>query len=225
MNRRFRIGVTGGIGTGKTYVANLIHRSFGIPVYNTDAEAKRLMTESPEIREQLLSLLGTEVYLPTGQLNRDLMRRFVFSNEKNVKAVNAIVHPAVRRDFLRWADAVALTTEEAALQQQYFTQQVVAVESALLVEAQLTEDVDSVLLVTASLKTRINRTMQRDGLSEHDVLQRINHQLSDVERLPFVHYIVTNDDNTTDLAEQLQRIMHALTASPINKDSISSQTI
>ena len=211
MNRRLRIGLTGGIGTGKTYVANLIHRNFGIPVYNTDAEAKRLMKESPEIREQLISLLGTEAYLPTGQLNRDVMRRFVFSSEEHVKAVNAIVHPAVRRDFLRWADVVTLTPEEAALQQQFFKQQqVVAVESALLVEAQLTEDVDSVLLVTASLQTRIRRTMQRDGLSEQDVLQRITHQLADADRMPFVHHIVTNDDNTTDLPWQLQQFIMSL---------------
>ena len=169
------------------------------------------MTESPEIREQLMSLLGAEAYLPTGQLNRDVMRRFVFSSEEHVKAVNVIVHPAVRRDFLRWADAVTLTPEETALQQQFFKQQqVVAVESALLVEAQLTEDVDSVLLVTASLQTRIRRTMQRDGLSEQDVLQRIRHQLADADRMPFVHHIVTNDDNTTDLPWQLQQFIMSL---------------
>lgn len=212
MQNRLRIGITGGIGTGKTFVANLIHRSFGIPVYNTDAEAKRLMVESPVIRKQLTNLLGAEAYLPTGQLNRDVMRQFVFSCEEHVQTVNAIVHPAVRRDFLRWADAVTLTPEEATLQQQFFgNHQVVAVESALLVEAHLTDDVDRVLLVTASLQTRIDRTMQRDGLPEEAIRQRISHQLSDADRLPFVHHVITNDGDTTDLSQQLKHFMNTLT--------------
>jgi dephospho-CoA kinase len=208
MQQRFRIGITGGIGTGKSYVANLIHQSYGIPVYNTDVEAKRLMVESPVIREQLTALLGSEVYLPTGQLNRDWMRRFVFGSPEHVQAVNAIVHPAVRCDFFRWADAVTLTPAEAALQKRFFDRQVVAMESALLVEAQMTADVDCVLLVTASLQTRIRRTMQRDGLTEQAVLQRISHQLSDADRMSFAHHFITNDEDSTDLTAQLEHFIN-----------------
>lgn len=211
MQTCFRIGITGGIGTGKSYVSGILHRSYGIPVYDTDAEAKRLMTTSSELRRQLMELLGPEAYLPSGQLNRDRMRHFVFGSQEHVQAVNAIVHPAVRKDFIHWADTVVLTPDEAALQQRYFNRQVVAMESALLVEAHLTADVDCVLLVTASLPTRLRRTMQRDGLPEADIRQRISHQLSDAERLPFVHQVITNDDDTTDLPEQLSHFMNMLT--------------
>ena len=216
MQQRLRIGITGGMGTGKSFVANLIHQYYGIPVYYTDLEAKRLMVESPAIREQLTSLMGAEAYLPTGLLNRDFLRRFVFANPENVQAVNTIVHPAVRRDFRQWADTVTLTSAEAALQEQYFDRQIVAMESALLVEAQLTADVDRVLLVTASLQTRIQRTMQRDGLPEQLILQRISHQLSDADRMPFVHHVITNDEDTTDLTAQLEHFMNMLTHEHVN---------
>ena len=211
MQQRFRIGITGGIGTGKTFVSRLLHHRYGIPVYNTDAEAKRLMVESQAIREQLTALLGAEAYLSNGQLNHDILRRFVFSCQKHVQAVNAIVHPVVRRDFICWADSVRLTPAEEALQQPYFKQQVVAVESALLIEAHLTDDVDHVLLVTASQQTRLHRTMQRDGLPEQEILQRMSHQFSDTDRLPFVHHIITNDEGTTDLDEQLKHFINTLT--------------
>lgn len=199
------------MGTGKSYVSRLLHRIYGIPVYDTDSEAKRLMVDSPEIREQLTALLGTEAYLPGGLLNRDLLRHYVFDSKEHVQAVNAIVHPAVRSDFRQWAASVVLTPAETALQQQFLGRHVVAVESALLVESQLTEDVERVLLVTASLQTRIHRTMQRDGLPEEAILQRINHQLSDAERMPHVHHVITNDEDTIDLTQQLQHFIETLT--------------
>lgn len=205
---RYRIGITGGIGTGKTYVANQIHLLWGIPVYDTDREAKRLMVESPAIREQLMALVGPEAYLPTGQLNRDVIAEFLFSSAENALKVNTIVHPVVRRDFIRWADDYELTSIEAELQHRLFRREVVAVESALLVEAHMTEVVDRVLQVTASLQTRLHRSMLRDGSSEQDVLERMAHQLTYTQRMPYVHHVIMNDEGVKDLPEQIERFIN-----------------
>ena len=155
----FAIGVMGGIGSGKSYVCRLLAQR-GIPVYSSDDEAKRLMTTDPEIVHDLRQLLGNDVYEmaddQTLRLNKPLVANYLFASPDHTTRINAIVHPRVKKDFLRWM------SEQSTY--------VVLVESALLVESHLVDVVDCVLLVDAPYRLRLQRTMQRDHATETQVV-------------------------------------------------------
>lgn len=165
------IGITGGIGSGKSYISAMLHREFGVPVYDCDKEAKRLTASDEEIRRQLIKLVGPEVY--DGQmLNRQCLADYLFSDPEHAKKVNAIIHPAVLKDFTQWAE-----TQEGT---------VVALESAILYESGFSKLVDYVLFVDASEDVRLQRAMQRDAAAEAQIRMRMkmqqpeqNRQLSD----------------------------------------------
>ena len=190
-----RIGLTGGIGAGKSYVAQQLTAQCGIPVYDCDREAKHLMVTSPVIRQQLTALLGTEVYLPDGQLNKRLIADYLFANEEHQRAVNAIVHPAVKADFRQWA-----------AEQEQAGAPAVGIESAILVEAGFTDLADKVIVVEAPLALRLQRVMERDGATEEEVRARMARQISDEERRQAADFIIVNDGS--DISEQLTNIKY-----------------
>ena len=145
-----KIGITGGIGSGKSYVCKKLEAR-GIQVYDCDSAAKRLIRTSPEIHERLTALIGPEAYDSKGNLNKGAVAKFLLASEENAKAIDAIVHPAVFRDF-----------EESGLQW---------MESAILYESGAYRLVDKSIVVTAPEEVRIQRVMQRDGISREKVLE------------------------------------------------------
>lgn len=161
----YKIGITGGIGSGKSTVCSLFAER-GIAVYDSDSRAKQLMTESSELRQQLIEAFGEECYTD-GELNRGYLASQVFGNAEALARLNAIVHPAVRADFRTWAEQ-----QSGAY---------VILESAILFEAGFDTEVDTTLAVMAPLEERIRRTMARDGVDRESVLERIAHQMSDDE--------------------------------------------
>lgn len=172
------IGITGGIGSGKTAVAELF-QVFRIPVYIADVEAKRLMHSSAKIRSELVSLLGEEVYLD-GVLQREFVAKKIFSNQELLQEVNRIVHPVVRADFKEWASTLQTKA--------------IAVESAILFESGLVNVVDKVVSVTAALDERIARVMIRDGATEDQVRKRIQSQIDDSERIAQSDFVISNNE-------------------------------
>lgn len=172
-----KIGITGGIGSGKTYVAQLLARK-GIPVYSTDAEARRLMIASQDIRRRLTELAG-EVYLADGTLDKRKLAAYLFASPLHAEKVNAVVHPVVRQDFLRW-----VARQSAP---------VVAMECAILFESGFDSLVDEVLLVSAPAEVCISRAMKRDGMTAAQVKARMAAQMKDEERFSRVRYIIRND--------------------------------
>lgn len=178
----FRLGITGGIGSGKSGVAGLL-RVMGIPVYDCDSEARRLMNTSDAIRQGLIALVGPEVYInrSTGvqTLDRRLLADFMFGHAGRIAAVNALVHPAVREDFRQWTARHADSG-------------VVALESAILFEAGMKDDVDAVVLVYTPIEERVRRTMARDGITEQAVRARLASQMTDEEKLPLADYVIHN---------------------------------
>jgi dephospho-CoA kinase len=154
-------------------------RIAGIPVYDCDSEARRLMNTSPSLREALTALAGEDVYASDSHLNRCYLADFMFGHPERVKAVNALVHPAVREDFCAWAER-----QEGA--------DVVGVESAILFEAGMREDVDVTVLVFTPRAERIQRAMARDGATEESVRARLASQMPDVEKIPLVDFIIRN---------------------------------
>ncbi len=161
----YKIGVTGGIGSGKSTVCELL-RDRGVAVYDSDSRAKQLMAESDALREQLIAAFGAECYNAEG-LDRAFLASKVFGNEEALQQLNSIVHPAVRADFQTWAE-----------QQQ---SPYVVLESAILFEAGFESEVDATLAVMAPMPMRLERTMARDGVDKQSVMRRMEHQLSDDE--------------------------------------------
>jgi dephospho-CoA kinase len=154
-----KLAITGGIGSGKSHVARQMTELLGIPVYDSDSKAKQLNEESSVIRSGLVEMVGTDVYDADGRLNRQRLATFLFANEENARCVNALIHPVVKEDFLRWA------AEQTA--------PIVAIETALLAESGIDKLVDRVIRVDAPLETRISRAMQRDGVAREKVLERM----------------------------------------------------
>lgn len=161
----YKIGITGGIGSGKSTVCALF-REQGVAVYDSDAEAKRLMAESADLRSRLIEAFGEECYNAEG-LDRKYLASKAFGCEEALQRLNSIVHPAVREDFRAWAERQRGSY--------------VVLESAILFEAGFENEVDATLAVMAPLEERVRRTMERDGVEREQVMERIKHQMSDDE--------------------------------------------
>lgn len=192
-----KLGITGGIGSGKSFVSRCLKEGFSVQVYDTDREAKRLMLEHEGIRADLIALLGEEVYTAAG-LNKPLLAAYIFSSPENAQKVNAIVHPRVKEDFRNWA-----------FRQEQAGGQLVGVESAILFESGFDREVDKTLTVSAPLELRITRVMERDRVGREQVLERITAQISNEERNRLSDFSVENAE-TSDIHAQLVRILSAL---------------
>lgn len=186
-----KLGITGGIGSGKSVVCRVM-QLLGIPVYNSDLESRRLMVSDEAIRRDLVALLGSEVY-QDGVLNRPLVASYLFASPDHAQRINAIVHPRVKADFRRWVAAHA-------------QHQMVAIESAILIEAGFASEVDQVVMVKAPLEVRIRRAMHRDGADRQQVMQRIARQMSDDEKRSMSHHQLLNDDKSPLIPQVLRLI-------------------
>jgi dephospho-CoA kinase len=171
------VGLTGGIGSGKTTVANLFN-DLGVPIYVTDVAAKRIMISDVAVIESIKMLLGNEAYLKANELNTNYISSKVFKNKSLLKELNSIVHPAVAKDFLTWYD----------IQNSDF----VIKESAILFESGSYKSCKYVITVTAPLEDRINRVIKRDGVTKKQVLLRIMNQLNDEDKIDRSNFIINN---------------------------------
>ena len=189
-----KIGITGGIGSGKSVVSKLL-QLMGVPVYIADVESKRLTETDPDIRAALISLLGDEVY-QDGKLNRPLLASYIFGNKDNLTMVNGIIHPRIKDDFRRWA-------------QSHSSYPIVGIEAAILIEAGFTEDVDQVVLVYAPQEIRLRRAVSRDACAAEQIHQRMRNQMPAEDKMAFAHHIIYNDDKQA-LIPQLGSLIKTL---------------
>lgn len=176
-----RIGITGGIGSGKSVVSRLLE-VMGIPVYISDVETKRLTASDPCIRNELTALLGGEVYAG-GVLNKPLLASYLFSGPQHARQVNGIIHPRVKDDFREW------TRQRAA-------HSMVGIESAILVEAGFAGEVDAVVMVYAPEEVRVQRAMRRDAAPRELIEKRIRSQMNDEEKREHADFVIVNDGET-----------------------------
>lgn len=196
---RMKIGITGGIGSGKSYVCKML-ADRGITVYDCDAAAKRLMRTSSTLRQQLTTLIGADTYLPDGSLNKAAVARFLLASEQNAKAIDSIVHPAVFSDF-----------EQSGI---------CWMESAIMFESGINRLVDRVIVVTAPEQVRIERVMQRDGISDSKAREWISRQWEQERVRALSDYEIVNDGKTP-IEPQLEKILSQLF--PEKKDHDGSQ--
>ncbi len=170
------VGLTGGIGSGKTTVAKIFN-DFGISIYNSDLRAKALMQNNAQLKEQIIEHFGLEAY-DNGQLNRGYIAEIIFNDKSELQKMNALVHPVVRNDVREWA-------------RQQVTPYVLQ-ESAILFESGASEFYDKTILITAPIELRIKRVMQRDQVDRTSVLNRMDDQWSDAEKVPLADYVIQN---------------------------------
>jgi dephospho-CoA kinase len=170
------IGLTGGIGSGKTTVANYF-KSYGIPVYIADDEARKIM-QSVDIMEAIKDLFGADIF-ENETLNREKLAKIVFNNPESLEKLNGIVHPAVKKHFEQWL----LQNLEAPY---------VIYEAAILFESGRYKDCDIIITVTAPIESRIQRVIKRDNTTRELVLKRINAQWTDEKRISKSDFVIEN---------------------------------
>ena len=171
------IGLTGGIGSGKSTVARMFEL-LNVPVYYADLEAKRLMSDNVTLKLGITKLFGDKAYV-NNKLNRGYIAEVVFKDKTKLKALNALVHPEVRKDFLHWID-----TQSAS----YVIQ-----ENPLIFEKNDQELFDKVIIVTADKEVRIQRIIDRDGISKDQILDRMANQLDDTEKTELADFVIYNE--------------------------------
>jgi dephospho-CoA kinase len=174
-----KIGVTGGIGSGKSLVCR-VFSTLGVPVYNADIEARRLMGQDRQLITKLSEAFGPDV-LVEGKPDRKVLAGLIFNDPEAMERMNSIVHPAVRKDFISWLEKHA-------------DQPYVMKEAAILFEAGTHAGLDSVILVTAPEEVRIRRVMLRDGENEHNIRQRMANQWPDEKKMALAGLVIKNDN-------------------------------
>jgi dephospho-CoA kinase len=173
-----KIGLTGGIGSGKSTIAS-IFEVLGIPVYYADTEAKRIMSEDHQLRAEIIRHFGQEAYID-GQLNRPYLSSIVFNNKEKLSLLNSVVHPATIRDSKEWINK---QTTPYAIK-----------EAALIFESGTQEFLDYVIGVSAPAPLRIHRAMQRDNLTREEVTQRMSKQIEEVIKMHLCDFVIYNDE-------------------------------
>ena len=173
------LGLTGGIGSGKSTVAG-IFETLGVPVYNSDERARELYFNK-EIKKQVEELLGEEAYAGATSLNKKHISRKIFSDKDLLESLNAIIHPAVGKDFL-------------SFKKKHADKKYIVKESALLIEAKLLRTIDKLVVVTASDAVRKERVKKRDGLSAAEVEKIIARQLPDSEKMKQADWVIENNE-------------------------------
>ncbi|MBT7727176.1 MAG: dephospho-CoA kinase [Flavobacteriales bacterium] len=173
-----KIGITGGIGSGKTYVAS-VFQSLGIPIFNADIQAKKIMTSSRKLIKLLKEEFGNDIYKDS-DLNKEKLASIVFSNSDKLQKLNSLVHPIVKEEFNNWCKKQ--------------TSPYVIKEAAILFESNSHIGLDAVICVSAPLDLRMRRLLNRDDYSEKEIKKRIENQISQEEKEKLSDYIIVNDE-------------------------------
>lgn len=173
------VGLTGGIGSGKSTVAKLFE-VLRVPVYDTDTRAKQTYYKA-EVKSSIIDLLGPEAYSEDGKLEPAIISKKVFGDSSLLQKLNAIIHPAVDADFKEFLKA-------------HSGEKLIVKESALLFETGVYKKMDKNILVTSPLELRVKRVQQRDNAEPADIMKRIAHQMPDEEKIPISDFVIINDE-------------------------------
>lgn len=184
-----KIGVTGGIGSGKSLVCK-IFQLLSVPVFSADAEAKRIMEANYEVKNALKQIFGNEIYLKD-KLNKQVLSDLIFTSRNNINKVNSIVHPIVRKNFFKWVDSRP-------------DSKYVLLEAAIIFESGTDKLLDQVINVTAPEELRIDRVCKRDRISREKVIERLTNQLTEKERQEKADINLVNDGKAMLLPQILE---------------------
>lgn len=189
-----KLGITGGIGSGKSTVSTLF-QLHGVPVYNADDETKKLNNTSPIIKEQLMKHFGDDLY-PNNELDKKKFAHIIFNDAEKLKLANSIIHPEVLKHFTNWCN-------------QHSNQPIVALEAAILFESNFHKYLDKVATVYSPLELRVERVSKRDKVSPEMVKSRIKHQMPETEKIDMSDYVIIND-NQHSLINQVGELLEEI---------------
>lgn len=192
------IGITGGIGSGKSSVAKIIEES-GYPVYYSDDRAKDLVNDDADLKIKIRELLGNDSYDENGRYNRSFVAQKVFTDPALLNKLNALIHPAVKKDFETWVESQKATF--------------LFKETALLFELKLHQTCDRSLLITADDEIRINRVMSRDSKTAGQVQAIISRQMPEAEKITLADFVIYNNEGFSELRAQTTLVLKQLIAS------------
>ena len=190
-----KVGLTGGIGSGKTTVSNFF-LDYGIPVYNSDSQGKTLMNTNLELKNDIVSLFGKSVY-DNGILNTNLLSSIVFKDPKKIEQLNNLVHPKVADNFNQWIG-------------KNNNQPILVKEAAILIESRAYLNMDKIILIVSEKSTRINRVSKRDNSDLESIEKRINLQLTDNEKIKYADYIIENNSSLGHLKLEVIKVIKKL---------------
>ena len=190
-----KVGLTGGIGSGKTTVSNFL-LDYGIPVYNSDSKGKTLMNTNLELKNNIVSIFGERVY-DNGILNTNLLSNIVFNDSTKIEQLNNLVHPKVAQDFNQW---VGKNNNKPILVK----------EAAILIESGAYLNMDKIILVVSEKSTRINRVSKRDNFDLESIEKRINLQLTDNEKIKYADYIIENNSSLESLKLEVLKVVNKI---------------
>lgn len=189
-----KIGITGGIGSGKTYICEKF-KKLGIKVYNADKNAKKLININQIIRTKLIDNFGDKIYI-NSKLNKEKLSEIIFNNPEKLKIVNSIVHPEVNKDFELWCN-------------KNISEKIIIKEAAILFESDSYKNVDKIISVISPIELRIKRILLREKTTESEIYKKINNQISDIEKIKKSDFIIYND-NIINLDNQIIKIFNIL---------------
>ena len=189
-----KVGITGGIGVGKTYICNIL-KKMGYSIFSSDQVAKKLVSENSCVRDQIITFFGEDI-IENKNISREKLAIQVFSNKKKLKKLNEIVHPFVKKEFDNWMSNRS-------------TEKVVFKEAAILFEANSNKNLDYVICVTAKLQERINRVMQRDKIDSESVKKRISMQMSQINKEKLSDFVIINSKDDLVLP-QIIKVMNKI---------------
>ena len=190
-----KVGLTGGIGSGKTTVSNFL-LDYGIPVYNSDNQGKTLMNTNLELKNDIISLFGESVY-DNGILKTNLLSSIVFKDPKKIEQLNNLVHPKVADNFNQWIG-------------KNNNQPILVKEAAILIESRAYLNMDKIILIVSEKSTRINRVSKRDNYDLESIEKRINLQLTDNEKIKYADYIIENNSSLGHLKLEVIKVIKKL---------------
>lgn len=174
---KIKVGLTGSIGSGKTLLAKAL-KAMGYPVYDSDQRARQMYLRK-DVREEVRQKIGKQVFNESGMIDLKILARVIFQDSAKLQSINKIIHPRVLEDFTQWADRQK--------------SRIVFQESALLFESGFSSYFHYTIMVSAPGEIRIERIMNRDGISRDDVLERMQHQMSDDEKSQKTDFVIVND--------------------------------
>jgi len=191
----FRVGITGGIGSGKTTVCNFFEL-LNIPIFYADIEAKKLINEDAFLKSELKNEFGNEIYFADGRINKDIFAKIIFSNKENLQKSNSIIHPVVQKCYEIWCN-------------KYSKYKYTLKEAAILFESGSYKQMDYIITVVSPIEQRIENISRRDNLTKEMILKKINNQLSDDLKINISDFVIYNDKNRL-LIPQILEINYSL---------------
>ncbi len=198
-----RLGITGGIGSGKTTVCH-VFELFGVPIYNADSRAKHLVQNQPELKKAIISEFGEQSYI-NNEYNRAFIGSIVFNDIEKLQKLNAIIHPYVFND---WEQFCIENKDEP----------IIIKEAAIMLETESKNTVDQIIVVVSPIQLRIKRLIKRDHSSEEEIINKINKQMSDEDKIKLAHFVIYNDEQHS-IIEQVNKIYNYLISSDTSKNS------